>query len=266
MKKKIMLWGLITVMLFLTTGLTACIQKHKIYEDGYWQYIVIGKNTHFPQNSEDCEVAIVGLTEIGKEQTSLDVPRTIDGMDVTHIGYYKRSLIMEGGGNYKIESPNLERLYLHDNIKQICTNALYYFYSNNLLWEDGLFPHCFKILYCGTIPFNLTNGIPKIFIYKELYNEINLAEAFHWTKTFLSISNVAFMNNYSAAVNRGYFRAEDVESGEKIPEPPAPEREGYVFTGWYTEAEAINLWDFDTKTEIPDGEELRLYAGWQAKR
>ena len=260
MKKKIMLWGLITVMLFLTTGLTACNEQHKIYEDGYWQYIVIGKNTYFPKNAEDREVAIVGLTEIGKEQTSLDVPRTIDGMD------YKRSLIMEGGGNYKIESPNLERLYLHDNIKQICTNALYYFYSNNLLWEDGLFPHCFKILYCGTIPFNLTNGIPKIFIYKELYNEINLAEAFHWTKTFLSISNVAFMNNYSAAVNRGYFRAEDVESGEKIPEPPAPEREGYVFTGWYTEAEAINLWDFDTKTEIPDGEELRLYAGWQAKR
>lgn len=266
MKKKIMLWGLITVMLFLTTGLTACNEQHKIYEDGYWQYIVIGKNTYFPKNAEDREVAIVGLTEIGKEQTSLDVPRTIDGMDVTHIGYYKRSLIMEGGGNYKIESPNLERLYLHDNIKQICTNALYYFYSNNLLWEDGLFPHCFKILYCGTIPFNLTNGIPKIFIYKELYNEINLAEAFHWTKTFLSISNVAFMNNYSAAVNRGYFRAEDVESGEKIPEPPVPEREGYVFTGWYTETEAINLWDFDTKAEILDGEELRLYAGWQAKR
>ena len=77
-------------------------------------------------------------------------------------------------------------------------------------------------------------------------------------------ANVAFLNNYSAAVNRGYFRAEDVESGEKIPEPPAPEREGYVFTGWYTETEAINLWDFDTKAEIPDGEELRLYAGWQA--
>ena len=185
-------------------------------------------------------------------------------MDVTHIGYYKRSWI--SGGYYEIESTNLKRLYLHDNIKQIYTNALNYFYSNNLLWEDGMFPHCFKILYCGMIPFNLTNMIPKIFIYKELYNEINLAEASHWTKTFLSISKVAFMNNYSAAVNRGYFRAEDVESGEKIPEPPVPEREGYIFTGWYTEAEAINLWDFDTKAEIPDGEELRLYAGWQAKR
>ena len=266
MKKKIMLWGLITVMLFLTTGLVACNIDYKIYEDGYWQYIIIGKNNVYsPKNPDDREIAIVGLTESGKEQTSLDVPRTIDGMDVTRIGYSKRSLIMEGGGDYKIESTNLERLYLHDNIKQIYTNALYYFYLNNLLWEDGLFPHCFKILYCGMIPFDITNGTPKIFIYKELYNEINLAEAYHWTKTFLSISNVAFMNNYSTENNRGYFRAEDVESGEKIPEPPAPEREGYIFTGWYTEAEAINLWDFDTNTEIPDGEELRLYAGWQAK-
>ena len=253
-------------MLFLTTGLVACNIDYKIYEDGYWQYIIIGKNNVYsPKNPDDREIAIVGLTESGKEQTSLDVPRTIDGMDVTRIGYSKRSLIMEGGGDYKIESSNLERLYLHDNIKQIYTNALYYFYLNNLLWEDGLFPYCFKILYCGMIPFDITNGTPKIFIYKELYNEINLAEAYHWTKTFLSISNVAFMNNYSTENNRGYFRAEDVESGEKIPEPPAPEREGYIFTGWYTETEATNLWNFDTHVDMSDDEELRLYAGWQAK-
>ncbi len=256
--------ALLIAFVFLTTGLTACIQNHKIYEDGYWQYIVIGKNTFFPQNSDDREVAIVGLTEIGKEQTSLDVPPTIDGMDVTHIGYYKRSWI--SGGNYRIESSNLERLYLHDNIKKICREALFYFYPNNLLWEDGLFPHFFKILYCGMIPFTLIEWEPKIYVYKELYDESDKVDQSYWGKAYLSISNVAFMNNYSAAVNRGYFRAEDVESGEKIPEPPVPKREGYVFTGWYTETEAINLWDFDTKAEIPDGEELRLYAGWQAKQ
>lgn len=265
MKKKIMLWGLITVMLFLTTGLVACNIDYKIYEDGYWQYIIIGKNNVYsPKNPDDREIAIVGLTESGKEQTSLDVPRTIDGMDVTRIGYSKRSLIMEGGGDYKIESSNLERLYLHDNIKQIYTNALYYFYLNNLLWEDGLFPYCFKILYCGMIPFDITNGTPKIFIYKELYNEINLAEAYHWTKTFLSISNVAFMNNYSEEINKGYYRADDIENGEKITEPPVPERDGYIFTGWYTETEATNLWDFDTQVDMSDREELRLYAGWHA--
>ena len=265
MKKKIMLWGLITVMLFLTTGLTACIQKHKIYEDGYWQYIVIGKNTHFPQNSEDCEVAIVGLTEIGKEQTSLDVPRTIDGMDVTHIGYKNR-----GGGYYKLESLNLKRLYIHDNISYIEYTAFGSIWNNYRNWENGLFPFAPKIIYCGTIPFKFYDrGGLKLYIYNELFNEINVSEEmreYDWqTYDFIS-GNIAFMNNYSAAVNRGYFRAEDVESGEKIPEPPVPEREGYGFTGWYTETEAINLWDFDTKTEIPDGEELRLYAGWQAKR
>ena len=113
------------------------------------------------------------------------------------------------------------------------------------------------------IPFTLIEWEPKIYVYKELYDESDKVDQSYWGKAYLSISNVAFMNNYSAAVNRGYFRAEDVESGEKIPEPPAPEREGYVFTGWYTETEAINLWDFDTKAEIPDGEELRLYAGWK---
>lgn len=105
--------ALLIAFVFLTTGLTACIQNHKIYEDGYWQYIVIGKNTFFPQNSDDREVAIVGLTEIGKEQTSLDVPPTIDGMDVTHIGYYKRSWI--SGGNYRIET----KLGLKDKAKEV---------------------------------------------------------------------------------------------------------------------------------------------------
>ena len=61
-EKKIMLWGLITVMLFLTTGLVACNIDYKIYEDGYWQYIIIGKNNVYsPKNPDDREIAIVGF-------------------------------------------------------------------------------------------------------------------------------------------------------------------------------------------------------------
>lgn len=60
--------ALLIAFVFLTTDLTACIQNHKIYEDGYWQYIVIGKNTFFPQNSDDREVAIVGLTESARSR------------------------------------------------------------------------------------------------------------------------------------------------------------------------------------------------------
>ena len=99
MKKEIKVWSLIAVIIFLTMGFASCQIKRKIHEDGYWQYIVIGGH------SEDGgEVAIVGLTESGKEQEALDVPRKIKGIKVTSFGY--------AGSRYKIESENLKRLYI----------------------------------------------------------------------------------------------------------------------------------------------------------
>ena len=275
MKKQVKIWGLIAIMLFLTMGFASCY-KHKIYEKGYWQYIVVGKNSLFPKNKDDIEVAIVGLTESGKEQEALDVPRTIDGMEVSSFGH-RRS-------RYEIESEKLKRLYIHDNIERIDYPSLYYFYFNNVKWECGEFPYEFKIIYSGyDEPIHYDWHI-KTYIYMELYDEINkkykeeLAykeelesykyywenESYYWFEVEFAPANVAFMNNYSEEINKGYYRADDIENGEKITEPPAPEREGYIFTGWYTEAEAINLWDFDNRIDMSDGEELRLYAGWRA--
>ena len=60
-------------------------------------------------------------------------------------------------------------------------------------------------------------------------------------------------NNYSTAEAAKYSDSP----------PPAPEREGYTFGGWYTEAECVNEWNFDTVPQIAEGEQLRLYAGWE---
>lgn len=262
MKKKIRVWSLIAVIIFLMMGFASCqIFKRKIHEDGYWQYIVIGGH------SEDGgEVAIVGLTESGKEQEALDVPRKIKGIKVTSFGY--------AGSRYKIESENLKRLYIHDNIEHIFYSSLYYFYFNNIEWECGEFPYEFKIIYSGyDEPDYVSHYYFTIYIYKDLYEEIDKkykelvgelgpGEYYIHTRLF-ALANVAFMNNYSEEINKGYYRADDIENGEKISEPPVPERDGYIFTGWYTEAEAIKLWDFDTQVDILDGEELKLYAGWR---
>lgn len=262
MKKQVRIWGLIAIMLFLTTGFASC-NKHKIHEDGYWQYIVIGRQSNIPQNEDDSEVVIVGLTKSGKQQVTLDIPRTIDGMEVTRIGY-KTGL----GGYYKLESSMLQRLYIHDNILCIEYTAFGYFWKNYRDWEKGFFPYAPKMIYCGMLPFKFFDrGGLKLYIYKELYNEIDNSEEmneYDWQKYDFVSGNIVFMNNYSQEINRGYYRLDDIENGEKISEPPAPERDGYIFTGWYTEAEAINLWDFDTQLDMSDGEELKLYAGWQA--
>ena len=44
----------------------------------------------------------------------------------------------------------------------------------------------------------------------------------------------------------------------EVPEPPT--REGYVFTGWYTDSACFELWDVENRTIEGD---LTLYAGWE---
>lgn len=44
----------------------------------------------------------------------------------------------------------------------------------------------------------------------------------------------------------------------EVPEPPT--REGYQFTGWYTDYACQELWDLQQDTIQGD---LTLYAGWQ---
>ena len=54
----------------------------------------------------------------------------------------------------------------------------------------------------------------------------------------------------------------DMMYGDLIPEPEPPTREGYTFTGWYSDENCQYLWDFDTM-QISQG--ITLYAGWIAK-
>lgn len=51
-----------------------------------------------------------------------------------------------------------------------------------------------------------------------------------------------------------------VEADSLLTEPEAPERAGYVFGGWYTEADCIEAYDFST----PVTSDLVLFACWSA--
>ena len=48
--------------------------------------------------------------------------------------------------------------------------------------------------------------------------------------------------------------------GELLEEPEIPTREGYIFTGWYTDTSCFEAWDLYTDTVQSD---MTLYAGWQ---
>ena len=50
-----------------------------------------------------------------------------------------------------------------------------------------------------------------------------------------------------------------VNHGEKVTEPTAPTKTGYIFFGWYKESGCTNAWYFDSDTVTSD---VTLYAGW----
>jgi len=52
----------------------------------------------------------------------------------------------------------------------------------------------------------------------------------------------------------------NVAGGAKVSAPEAPTREGYVFTGWFTNAALTQAYDFDA----PVVRSLTLFAGWEA--
>ena len=60
----------------------------------------------------------------------------------------------------------------------------------------------------------------------------------------------------------GLYRLDNIETDQNITEPLEPTIEGYEFTGWYTEPECINEWDFEVVPTIEENEDLTLFAGW----
>ena len=50
-----------------------------------------------------------------------------------------------------------------------------------------------------------------------------------------------------------------VTDGQTVAAPTAPAKEGYTFTGWYTDEACTTAYDFNT----PIKEDLTLYAGWE---
>lgn len=58
------------------------------------------------------------------------------------------------------------------------------------------------------------------------------------------------------------YAVEIVEKGSKATVPDEPTKDGYKFTGWYTDEALNNLYNFD----MPVNDELILYAGWEEEK
>jgi uncharacterized repeat protein (TIGR02543 family) len=75
-----------------------------------------------------------------------------------------------------------------------------------------------------------------------------------WSEGKVRTYTVTFNVDKGSAV-----AAQPVVSGEKVPKPADPVKEGYTFAGWYKNSAKTTLWDFDTDTVTTN---TTLYAKW----
>lgn len=255
MKKvlNIILLGLMLVMSFsifagCNTG------QNKIYEHEYFNYIIINEDTkgdisayNFSENKE--LVIIVGFTELGLAQESLDIPNYIEEIPVSGIGFYVPPYTI-GATRYFVdinETDKLKKIYVHENIDRIVH-----------LRAESL-----DVMLCNA-NINDSLGVDEIFyeswinatyLYKSIFDKLSDADGY-------SCANITYINYLPTHKTENYYRLDNVEKLEKIIIPPEPTLKGYDFLGWYTEVECINKFDFDVAPNIENGEELKLYANW----
>lgn len=220
-----------------------------------------------------CEIK--GTTEQGKTKRFLVVPKSIEGVRVQSFGYGSLAGAIDmvsGDLSFPdIKSDKLEKIYFESTIDVY-----------PMLNNSKVCPNLKKIMYPAVETFNIGYGIRADVYYPRFVYE-NREEGQRYNSKYPA--NVSYYYNYENAKNDGYYWIDDCDYGGTIEYVPAdPQRAGYIFGGWYKEAECINEWDFETdtlpeeKTEIQGGvdtesesvqvtvyQETILYAKWIEK-
>ena len=241
-----------------------CGRGFRLYESEYFIYIV---------GNDRNTVAILGLTDRGKEQEYLVIPATIEGKEVVQIGCTTGLAVTKikekyGDAKYaQLRSEKLRKVFILSKVDIKGTLG-----SSNVLIENE--PPFEAIFYISNREDSF--HIPKVFFFRtSLRGDTDLK---YWEQQLADpyrckfAANVSYDYNYEASPNDGYYWIDNYEYGEGIEYiPENPLREGYTFGGWYKESECINVWDFeeDTLPEIQYDEqgirvyqETKLYAKW----
>ena len=213
----------------------------------------------------DDYVVFEGLSEQGKEKETIVVPQEIDG-------YKVEKLTRPYGFGYRgyFESENVKQIYIVPNLSW-----------SPIISGDRMI-NLEKVVFIGvsnSISDLYASGIynvPMVYFSSiKNYHNIQASETGllnYGDEDNFWLSNCNYFYNYEGAENDGYYWSDNYNYGEKIAYiPQDPEREGYIFGGWFQEPECVNVWNFDTDT-LPeakyneDGEalyqETRLYAKW----
>lgn len=119
---------------------------------------------------------------------------------------------------------------------------------------DGTTPSTDSTLYVEPISINEDITVRAIAV-KEGYTDSDIAEFIYTVVEDAPLRySITFESNGGTVVP-----AQSILGNEKIEQPETPVKEGYLFEGWFKEAEYETIWDFEKDTVTAD---ITLYAKW----
>ncbi len=247
LSKRIMRIVVAIVIALFCFGLTGCSdigsqlgipQEDEIHIENGFVYYMPKKGTI---------AYLVGIqAEAGDENGLAVIPKECDGRTVSNLGYQKK-IEHWSGTYYKAEltiDESIKEVFIPSSVrsaKNLTTNNGRVRFIVNSRIDD--YPICPGL-----------NGYDKIvFVYPE---------DCLWSENAYIKYKQSIVNNAEVKTGNIYFNLNPNEDDEycywldyleakgKIRRPKDPIREGYAFTGWYTESECVNIWDFECEVEL----------------
>ncbi len=207
----------------------------------------------------EADVWILGLSDEGRKKRAIEIPSTMMGYPVTRIGSYPDAHVIVDNDNLKenvkkasFSSDNLEVVYVQgwqDKALLDCTidcpkfKRLVVNNKDKAVMQDGLVYYMREVVLPDDFNQYWLSGVN---CYNYYFNN-------------LYVANVEYKYNYGDIADENYkidmIRFKD----DHLYAFDVPEREGYVFDGWYLEKECINRWDGDTSVLFSAGGEQVIY-------
>lgn len=221
---------LLGLLIFVVSG----CEEEKVYETEYFTYKI-----------RDQRIAILYLTDLGKEQKTLVIPSEMNGIVVGSLGIPFNTLSKVEG---YFSSTNLERLYFEGNP----FISMYFFDLPQLKYAFCLMGICPKeIQVDGEL-------IPSS--YRTLYYPY----FFKLDDESTPIANVTYFLNLQDDLATDLYYIDHYENQTIQYKPKDPFRSSRVFLGWFKDKEGLEPWNFESDI-VPFGEtqtQINLYAKW----
>lgn len=127
-----------------------------------------------------------------------------------------------------------------------------------VLFSDGKYAVGNEKAVKGDATYSVTNADGTVVYFTDAQSANNYAQESGAQAPKVLKVTVTFDSNQGTAVD-----SQLVAVGGKVAKPADPTREGYIFSGWFTDQDCATAYDFDAAVDGTEPE-LTLYAGWKA--